>query len=292
MRTAVINNCRNKIVFNPVGSDDTTRIASMLPGINKTELESLGRYRAALQTPDETQQEDAIIIDTYPPYTTDTDTQEIKQQAKPQDTPQQAPTPSSTSLGDTANAGGKKHAELLKKAKKELEDRGLQVNLLYQDQGDDKPDGHIVLDDEVLHLEAEHTTLTKPAKVLQNLRRAHEKDRETIFAVEHSKAQKLENILEDPVNRRGKTHQDQHGTYDHYTDTNGQPVTDTEQLQNAEYRILEITEDGGKEHEPVDAPECPELSENEREELENFCLYRDQDGHCTELEQPCVLLDE
>lgn len=49
MRRAVVNNCRTKIVFNPVGSDDATRLANMLRGIDKTQLEALGEYRAAVR---------------------------------------------------------------------------------------------------------------------------------------------------------------------------------------------------------------------------------------------------
>jgi hypothetical protein len=265
----------------------------MLPGITKTQLTTLGRYRAALQTPDQQQQEDAVILNTYPPYTADRDTNKIKQQAKPQATPTQTTSPTtSTSLGNTANAGGEKHATLLKNAKQELENRGFQVNLLYQDQGSNQPDAHAHLGDEVLHLEAEHTTLTKPAKVLQNLRRAHQQKRETIFAVEPQKAHKLENILQDPVNRRGNEHEDQKGTYSYYTDTDGQPVTDTQELKNAEYRILQVTQQNVEQHQTGQTPECPQLGEHPEQELQNFCLYREDDGYCTELGQQCVLTEE
>jgi hypothetical protein len=290
MRTAVTNNCRNKIIFNPVGSDNTTQIAGMLPGITKTQLKTLGKYRAALQTPNEQNQNDAVTLNTYPPYTTDRNTHDIKQQAKP-NSHTTTHISTNTSLGNTANAGGEKHAQLLKNAKQELENQGFHVNLLYQDQGDNKPDGHATHEDEVHHLEAEHTTLTKPAKVLQNLRRAHRQDREVIFAVQPRKAQKLKNILEDPVNRRGNQHEDQKGTYSYYTDPDGQPVTDIDELQNTEYQILEVTEQGAQQHQPTQEPECPELEENNEQELQNFCLYRDNDGHCTELGERCVLLD-
>lgn len=291
MRTAVTNNCRNKIIFNPVGSDNTTQIAKMLPGITKTQLKTLGKYRAALQTPNEQKQNNAVTLNTYPPYTTSRDIQDIKQQAKPT-THTTTQVSTNTSLGNTANAGGEKHATLLKNAKQELEAQGYHVNLLYQDQGNNKPDAHATLEDEVHHLEAEHTTLTKPAKILQNLRRSHQQNRKTIFAVEPQKAHKLENILEDPVNRRGNKHEDQHGTYNHYTDPDGQPITDTEELQNAEYQILQVTQETVQEHNTGEEPECPELEENTEEELQNFCLCREDDGHCTELGQQCVLTND
>ena len=289
MRTAVTNNCRNRLVFNPSGSDDTKRIADLLHRINQSQLKSLGKYRAALHTPGQDNQQPAVTFQTCPPWTTDRDTDHIKDQQAPTSSASSVST--STSLGNTPNAGGEKHKQLLKEAKQHLEENGFQVNLLYQDQGEDKPDGHVILDDTTAHLEAEHTTLTKPAKVFQNLRRGHEQNREVIFAVEHGKATKLQNILTDPVNRRGADHEDTDGTYSYYTDKDGNPVTDADQLRKAEYRIIEIIEDDVRQHEIREEPDCPQLPDYTEDELENFCLHREDDGHCNELGQPCVLIE-
>lgn len=57
-------------------------------------------------------------------------------------------------------------------------DRGKE-RLLYQETGVQKPDGHIVYQDgDIAHLEAESSTLSKPERVLENLRRASEQGRE------------------------------------------------------------------------------------------------------------------
>jgi hypothetical protein len=51
---------------------------------------------------------------------------------------------------------------------------------------------------------------------------------------------------------------------------------------------MELQSNGLQEFESGEA-ECPELAHNEREDLENFCLYRDEDGFCSALETSCVL---
>jgi hypothetical protein len=286
MRRAVTNNCRTKLVFNPEGSDDTTQLAQLLHGIDKNRLNTLGNFRAAIQKPAEKSRYNAVIFDTYPPWNTDhTNVGQIKErQTAAQETRK---TDLTQSLGTTANAGGNHHQELLTQAKEKLEERGFQVNLLYQDQGDDKPDGHVHLPtNETAHLEAEHSTLSKPAKVLKNLRRGHQQNREVIFAIETGNREKLENIVSDPVNRNGNNHQDQHGSYSYYTQTNGEPVSDIDQLQEAEYRIIEIKLSDQTE------PECPELEHSQREILETDCFYRNDHGFCIALETECVLLEE
>jgi DNA helicase HerA-like ATPase len=287
MRRAVTNNCRTKIIFNPSGSDNTARISQMLQGLSKDTLTALGKYRAAIQKPSQENQSQAVTFDTYPPWKTDRDkVEKIKKESTASQPGQNIEI--QQSLGNQANAGGEKHQELLAEAKKQLEERGFQVTRLHQGQGEEKPDGHVHLpDDELAHLEAEHSTLSKPGKVLKNLRRAIEQDREVFYIVENGNAAKLENILSDPVNRRGTQQEDEHGTYSHYT-VDGEPITNTEQLRNGEYRILELTEDNLETRDQVEN-ECPELSHNDREDLENFCLYRDNDGFCTELETKCVL---
>lgn len=143
-------------------------------------------------------------------------------------------------------------------------------------------------DSEITHLEAEHSTLSKPGKVLKNLGRGLEENREVIFVIEEGKAAKLENIVSDPVNRRGNEHEDEEGSYSYYTDSNNEPVENVDELGEVEYRLMELQEDGLTEYEDGEA-ECPELDHSDREDLENFCLYRGEDGFCSALETQCVL---
>jgi len=244
MRRAVINNCRSKIIFNPTGSDNENKISGLLNQITKNQLKALQDYQAALTTPGKT-----ALINTLPPWNTD-DENDISQ-IKDQQTPSNG-----LDLGPGDNAGGEKHTQLLQAAEEELEQRGgVHVEKLYQNPGDDKPDAKVTLPNgETAHLEAEHTTLTKPKKVLKNLQRGHKQERTVIFAVQQGHKNKLENIL-----------------------------NKTEQVENADYKILEIT------LETDSSPKCPELENSTKEELKGFCLHRREDGHCTELDQPCVL---
>jgi hypothetical protein len=290
MRRAVSNNCRTKICFNPSGSENTSRIAGMLQGVDKTALTSLGKYRAVVQKPSERNQRNAVLFNTYPPWEADySDVDKIKERKAAARTSNKTQVQLSQSLGNQANAGGETHQELLAAAKQDLENRGFHVNLLYQGQEEEKPDGHVHLPgNEVAHLEAEHSTLSKPGKVLKNLRRGVQEDREVFFVVEDGKAAKLENIVSDPVNRRGNEHEDDTGSYSYYTTENGDPVTEVEELKQVEYRILELAGDELEEHEEIE-DECPELEHNDQEDLENFCLYRDEDGFCSALETQCVL---
>ena len=289
MRRAVSNNCRTKITFNPSGSENINQITGMLKGIDKNTVTSLGKYRAAVQKPSEENQRNAVLFNTYPPWESDySDVEKIKQEKAATRTGNKSQVELTQSLGNQANAGQEKHQELLAAAKKQLEERGFQVNLLYQDHSDEKPDGHVHLpDNETAHLEAEHSTLSKPGKVLKNLRRGIQEDREVFYIVQEGKAAKLENIVSDPVNRRGNEHEDQQGSYSYYT-INGEPITDVEELKNAEYRILELSGDNLEEQEEVEQ-ECPELDHSDREDLENFCLYREENGFCSALETQCVL---
>ncbi|PSP57015.1 conjugal transfer protein [Halobacteriales archaeon QH_7_66_36] len=292
MRRAVTNNCRTKICFNPSGSEDINRITGMLQGIQKQELKGLGKFRAVIQKPSEKNQRDAVKFDTYPPWEADhSDVDKIKEEKAAAHTSKKTQVQLDQSLGNQANAGQETHQELLAAAKQDLEKRGFQVNLLYQDHEEEKPDGHVHLpDNEVAHLEAEHSTLTKPGKVLKNLKRGLEQGREVFFVVEEGKAAKLENIVSDPVNRRGSEYEDQEGSYSHYTSEDGEPITEIEELKEAEYRILELAGEELEEQDEVEN-ECPELEHNEREDLENFCLYREEDGFCSALETQCVLTE-
>jgi len=288
MRRAVTNNCRTKVVFNPEGSEDLNRIVGMLNGIDKTQLKSLGKYRAVVNQPSEREQSDAVIFDTYPPWKSDrSGVEKIKQESSVE---RQASEPEmSTSLGRSASSGGEKHAELLAEAKEHLEDsEGVHVNLLYQD-SEDKPDGHVTLPDgSTAHLEAEASTLSRPVKVLRNYQRAIEEDREVIFVVEEGKATKLQNIVKDPKNRRGDEYEDDKGSYTYYKDEDGEPFTDFEKLEEGEYRIIEASEDDLEIHNDEVEEECPELEHSTEEELESFCLYR-ENGFCSELETECVI---
>ncbi|MFC6717189.1 type IV secretory system conjugative DNA transfer family protein [Natrialbaceae archaeon GCM10025810] len=298
MREAVLNNCRSKIVFKPSDSDQQNRLLASLNQVSKKEVNQLGRFRAVLQTPDDRKQTPAVIFDTFPPWNTESSNQveELKQEYSVASSgSKQSQVQLGQSLGHGNNAGGEIHAQLLATAKTRLEEdrEGTQVNLLYQGQGDDKPDGKVILPDgSIAHLEAEHSTLSKPVKVLTNYLRATEEDRECIFIVQQGNAKKLENILSDPVNRRGNDHEDSHGSYSYYKGEDCE-FTDTETLlENGEYRIIEAGEDQIEIHnQPVEA-ECPELDNHPEEDLEDFCLYREDDGHCTQLGQPCVLLEE
>ena len=99
-------------------------------------------------------------------------------------------------------------------------------------------------------------------------------------------------IVDDPKNRRGDQYQDENGSYSYYTDESGEAYTDFIEVEEAEYRVIEIGEDKLELHDQKIEPECPELQHNTEEDLQAFCLHRDEDGFCTELEQPCVLLQE
>ncbi|AZH26683.1 type IV secretory system conjugative DNA transfer family protein [Haloplanus aerogenes] len=290
MRRAVSNNCRTKVFFDPSGTEDINRIAGMLHGLDRDTLTSMGKYRAAVQKPAERTQQNAITFDTYPPWNADySDVEQIKRQSSA-DRASRTELQIEQSLGNQANAGSKKHQELLAQAEKQLEERGFQTHLFHQGHEEEKPDGHVHLPDgELAHLEAECQTLSKPAKVLKNLRRGLEEEREVLFVVEEGNAAKLENIVSDPVNRRGSEYEDENGSYSYYTD-DGESVTDVEVLKQVEYRILELSGEELQERQKTEM-ECPELEYSTREDLEVACLYRNEDDFCTELGTKCVLLE-
>jgi hypothetical protein len=266
----------------------------MLQGVQKHQLETIGKYRAVVQRPGERRSENAVIFNTYPPWKPDYSyVKKIKQhQANPRSQEDKLHQIKYT-VGPANNAGGETHRRLLGAAKKRLEqDReGVQVKLLHQDTGSDRPDGEVILPDgATAHLEAEHSTLSKPVKVLTNYQRAIQQDLECIFVVQQGNAKKLENILSDPVNRRGNDHEDSKGSYSYYTSEGGE-FTDTDLLKDGDYRIIEITDDGLEIHNESVEAECPELETLQESELEQFCLYREEDGYCTTLGQHCVLTE-
>jgi len=298
LRREVANNCRTKIFFNPSGSEDLSRIAGMLNGVSREELTGLGKYRAVVQYPGTVRHGDAVVCDTYPPWSVDWDTATGRKQALLDEYPpliEHAESRGSDLLdvGQGENAGGEFHTELLQAAQQHFEDNGAQVNLLYQDAGDDRPDGHIHRNGELAHLEAEHATLSKPAKVLTNLKRAAEQDRQCLYVVEAGNAAKLTNIVDDPVNRRGAQHEDDDGTYSYY-EADGEAFTDIDTVEDAEYAVFEVTDDGAvHEYATGQEMECPELDDNTQENLEEYCIYRDpDDDHCSKLGAPCVFADD
>lgn len=288
MQRAAVNNCRTKLVFQPEIADDGTRIANMLVGLDKGGLQRLGQYRAAMQHPD-TAQREAVTFGTFPPWTGDRDEQgvaKLKQDGTKasDDEKRDASLNQAMKLGPGGNAGDQLHTMLLRQAQEYLEARPavLQVNLLHQDVGDERPDGEIIKENgDVANLEAEVSTLSNPAKVLKNVHRAAADDRKAVFIVEQSMAPLLESILADPTRQDG----------DYYTGDDGEPFTAVDVVEDAETRVLVRTEQGrvmdyGKGH----ADDCPELDEDTtEEELQALCLHRDEDGYCSLLDGPCVV---
>lgn len=278
MRRAVANNTDTKLFFNPSGSENLNRIAGMLPGIDKHDLTELGRYRAAVQRPGERNRKKATIINTYPPWDTDRDhVEQVKHAQTPAHSSEVSLAPS---LGSGANSGGDRHTHLLTTAKERLEERGFQVKLLYQEAGDDKPDGFVHLPtDDIAHLEAEHATLSRPIKVLRNYLRGIRQNREVFFVIERGNAAKLERILEDPVNRKGDRRQDEIGTYDYYVDEDGDRFTEVEDVANGDYRILEVDGDDLTARDPGDSEAQSDtldhLREKDREVLQ--CIANGKD---------------
>ncbi len=298
MRKAVINNCRTKIFFDPSASEDLAQIANMMHGVDKGQLKNLRQYQAVMQQP-QSDYSGAVAFYTFPPWTSDRD-KEVVEQMKQEGTvvgdQSTASVDELLSLGPAGNAGEQVHTSLLQDAKAYLESRPAveQVNLLHQNPGDDRPDGHVLKENgDVAHLEAEVSTITKPAKVLKNYWRAAFEDRKCIFVVEESAVDKLLNIVEDPVNRRGDDHEDEQGSFSYYTDEDGEAFTGVEDLDGAEYRVLVRGQSGNvRDYGSETALECPELDEDTSEaDLQSFCLFRD-DGWCEALEAECVLHDE
>lgn len=245
MQRALLNNTLTKVVFTPGASEDLNTFTTMMNGLSKDNLSSLGKYRPAVQLPAAKTLPPAKVVDTYPPSSVNPGTVEERKEKLPRHGVSESHTGLDVDLGDGANAGGKKHKELLTTAKEQLEERGFKVTLLDQGTGDDIPDGHVHLStSEVAHLEAERGTLSKPVKVLKNLQRAQENGCECIFVVEEGNADRLENIVSDPVNRNGSQHRDEDGSFSYYTDSERNPFTEIEQLRDARYRILEATKNG------------------------------------------------
>lgn len=110
--------------------------------------------------------------------------------------------------GDVESAGGSDHDAVLVETERALTERGFSVDILEQD-GSEQPDAIATHPDHdvVFNIEAETTTPDRPAKVLQNLKRAHDADRIPIFVVrpgdpETEWASRVESILSVPLRER------------------------------------------------------------------------------------------
>ncbi|RJT07159.1 hypothetical protein [Halococcus sp. IIIV-5B] len=118
--------------------------------------------------------------------------------------------------GEVRSAGGEGHDSALEAIDEALTKEGFTVNVLKQDRSD-MPDAKAVHSDldTTLILEAETTTPSKPAKVLENLKKAQRLDGTPVFVVEAGQdgggpddtgedynywARRVENILSEPVN--------------------------------------------------------------------------------------------
>jgi hypothetical protein len=296
MRRSILNNCRNKIFFNPSGSEDVPKIVNMLQGVETQDLQGLGKFRAVMQQPSTDEYNGAVTFDTLPPWESDRDPQElekIKVESTVADEEDEGELKRQWRQDfDRDGPQGKMvHTRLLNDAKSYLEKRPEveQVNILHQEPGVDRPDGEVIKSNgSVANLEAECQTISKPAKILKNLKKAVENDRKCIFVVSDIDTDLLENVIEDPVNRLGDTHEDEEGTFDYYK-VDGEEFTEIDGLADADYRILVATDDGTiRERGMVDDDGCPELNDNTEEELASFCLHR-EDGYCTALGKECVI---
>jgi len=112
--------------------------------------------------------------------------------------------------GTARSAGGMSHDAVLMDTETALTERGFSVDILEQD-GSEQPDATATHPDHdvVFNIEAETTTPDRPAKVLQNLKRAHDADRVPLFVVrpgdpETEWATRLENILSPPLRAGGR----------------------------------------------------------------------------------------
>lgn len=284
LQNAVITNCRTKMVFEPGDSREFNQLAGMFRGLEQSDLRELGEYRAAVQVPSSHEREEGRIIDTLPPWETDRDDLEKLKQEVVAVSTDRAEIGDKSYVGETAAAGGDKHFELLEAARQQLEAEhpGAVVDLWSQD-GDSKADGQVIFPDRKnAYIEAEQSTLTKPAKVLTNYLRAAKEDREVIFIVESGKGDRLEEIVSDPVNRQGNTHEDDDGSFDYYLTEDGEFGEEKiDAIDEAPYRVFEISPQS----------DCPMLDQMSEEQLVDHCIHRDPDGFCNALDEPCVLLD-
>jgi hypothetical protein len=198
LTSAILNNTMTKAVFSPGASEDLPTYNQVMNGVPRQKLTKIGEYRPVIQRPAEQKMPEAVTVDTYPPWNYSQETIEDRKEEllKQYDPLKDQPSNTEVSTGATAAAGGETHEKLLAEAKQFLEfEYGAQVNKNQQD-GNSRPDGYVIIDGETLHLEAEHSTLSKPEKVLKNLERAQNQDRECIFIIQEQQVNRLQTILE------------------------------------------------------------------------------------------------
>jgi energy-coupling factor transporter ATP-binding protein EcfA2 len=199
LEKAMLNNANTKVVFAPSASNSLPTYSRIMNGLSKSELSQLGQYRPAVQRPAEEEMPQAVTIQTYPPWEIDEQVLENRKEDLVEKNPALTETTpdTSTSTGDTAASGGETHEQLLKQAKQYLEfEQDVHVNIQHQD-GEKRPDALIIADNEINHLEAENSTLSKPDKVLTNLQRAVKQDRQCYYIVNEERLDRLKSILKD-----------------------------------------------------------------------------------------------
>lgn len=292
LREAVVTNCRSKLLFAPEGAQAANHISGLVSGVDTTTLAHLDEYQALFQTPGGEIGRSTTIITTYPPIVGDpTQATRLKQQHLVSgDAHLQSKL--ETTIGRAANAGGPTHDALLEQAEVELEAAGAEVILAHQGPGEAKPDGWVTYPGgSKAHLEVEAATLTKPAKVLRNYRRAIDTGLACQFVVASGNGDRLRSILEDPVNRQGGAHEDERGTFDYYQDEHG-AVRDLAVLAEGQYDILEVDLTEALKTATADVDDCPELDAFSMDELQTFCRYRTTADDCRLLGTQCVLLED
>lgn len=289
LREAVVTNCRSKLLFAPEGSRGATHVSGLVSGVDTTTLAHIGEYQALFQTPGGATGRPTTILTTYPPIKGDP-AQDVRLKQRALVSDEAHPTRElATTIGRAANAGGPTHDALLEQAEVELEASGAEIILAHQGPGEAKPDGWVTYSDgSEAHLEAEAATLTKPAKVLRNYRRAIDAGVGCQFVVAAGNRDRLHSILDDPVNRQGGSHEDARGSFDYYQDEHG-AVRDLTGFAAGHYEILEIDPDAAS---GAHADDCPELDAFSRAELQTFCRYRTAEDDCRLLGTRCVLLED
>jgi len=292
MQDAVVVNCRNKIAFKPADGDAST--LSRVMGADKKVLERLSEYQVVLQKPVSGVDDEAMItVDTYPPWEGEREriSDVREEQAIAASTAGELEVSERTGTHQTA--GGDMHDALLAVAEKRLHELDAQQVNIFGQTGDNRADGFALFEDgSQAYLEAENTTLSKPGKVLHNLKRAYEDGNECIFVVREEERDRLEAILRDPVNRSGTGQEDSEGEYAYYKTGSGEQFTDLELVEDSEYRVLDVSaEELQKFIEDVEA-ECPQLDNGfTKDELKIECMERLDDGYCQALGQQCVLTE-
>lgn len=262
VRDAVFRNARTKVVF-PTREDAQGQPGGALRGVSKQVVREAQntKYCAVVDRIDRA----AVAADTLPPWEARDDVLERRKRYLQERYGDDAEAPAGVvadedgqqddaagpvqdvrvdqDLGHPAVAGNADHQELLHYAQQVFEQRGWTVDLVYQEGGRTRPDGILERDGVTCHLEAECGTSRKPARILQNLWRAYEEDRPCVFVVPEDAAERVANVLRDPVNRQGSDHVDAYGTYSYYQSDEGE-VTDVDQLRQIPYVVYAVRLEG------------------------------------------------